>query len=332
MHVWWHEKNNRVYRRVPGRARDELVGHQKKAGAHIRLGSFLFSAQGIHRTVGLLVASVVMGCFSSHWPHRTKSKSWYLCRDTGTANKMRNEAWFSGVLVTPCRAVCCCEANCCTACCLAAKQKRGTAKSRTGAKPNGACCYEWRWKNSRIMKKDAAASTQRCGLIRSLYHTSAHSLSVPISIWLPPLLICSSPSAGFCCIFRVTLSVFLYLSFSHFVGFLSPHPPLILSLSAACSLTVLSGAHQLIWCSRLEGLVLPSSWAFKPCDLAITHWSHPVKHGLLRCFYLFFFYFKWLVLAYTAKWQHFPRLCCVYIQATVFPFQPYRITNTIFSY
>lgn len=76
------------------------MGSQKKAGAHIRPGYFLFTAQSIHHTFGLLVASAAMGCFSGHWSHRPKSKSCYLfttCAVTLAWLKMWNEASFSGV-------------------------------------------------------------------------------------------------------------------------------------------------------------------------------------------------------------------------------------------
>lgn len=295
VHVWWHEKNNRVHRRVLGRERDELVGHQKKAGAHIRLGAFLFAAQSIHRTVGLLVASVVMGCFSSHWPHRTKSKSCYLCRDTGMAkkNEERGLVLWSVSHTMPC---CVLLWSKLLHCLLPGSQ----TKEGEGKKP---CRSQTEWSLLLWMEMEKQLHHEkRC----CCFHPArwAHTLSLShlrtlaVCTKLSDFLLSSSvrpPLPGFalllahfiCCIFRVTLPVFLYLSFSHFIVFLSPHPPLILSLSAACSLTVLSAAHQLIWCSRLEGLVLPSSWAFKPCDLAITHWSHPIKHGLLRCFYFF---------------------------------------------
>ena len=94
---------------------------------------------------------------------------------------------------TPC-SVCCCEANCCTACCLGAKQKRGDSEKlhRSQAGQRAWCLlYEWR--------KTAASWKKSC-------YWPLWSLSLSLSLSL-----------------ALSLSLSLSLTFCHYNYLLSSH-------------------------------------------------------------------------------------------------------------
>lgn len=159
-----------------------------------------------------------------------------------------------------------CVVNCCIACPpptppQAAKQKQGTQE------PSRAEPVVWmETKNSCIMKKDAAASTLHCG----------PSLSFSLSLWLYPTfihLLSLSYSLTLLLLPR-SIHLLLPLFLPFIVPFLyPPPPPSLLSSSspppAVCSPTVFPAARWLRWRSSLWGLVFPSSWAFKSCDLSL---------------------------------------------------------------
>lgn len=149
-----------------------------------------------------------------------------------------------------------CEANCCTA-------ARNTTKEREQRKavqkPSRAELAVWmETKKSCIMKKDAAPSTRHYGFQHSL------SGSVP-----PPLTHCITVTASLSPVlnnssFSAVIILFCFI-------FTSLHLIIFTCLPSPIHSLLLYPQH-----SSLQGLVLPSSWAFKPWDSAVTHWSYPL--------------------------------------------------------
>lgn len=157
-----------------------------------------------------------------------------------------------------------CVVNCCTACPPPTPPPREQNKSREHRSQAGQSrLYEWRQKTAASWKKMLLLPLCTVGPPPPTTHPPTasylHSLAVSLLLAMTCPSSLHSPTAA-----SLPPS---YWPFS------SPPPPSHLSssspLPAVCSATVFPAARWLLWRSSLQGLVLPSSWAFKSCDLSL---------------------------------------------------------------
>lgn len=154
-----------------------------------------------------------------------------------------------------------CVINCCIACLPPPTPTPSKTKAgNTGAKQGRACCMNG--------DKKQLHHEKRC----CCFHSALWALSLSLSDCIPPSFTrCLSLSLTLYDLSFLAPFICCCLSSSLFlVPF--PYPPTFSSsspLPAVCSPTVFPAARRLLWRSSRKGLVLPSSWAFKSCDLSL---------------------------------------------------------------